>query len=379
MSQAEMDAVTIETPTGDSRILIGAGSLAELGRLVTERWPGARTAWLISDDAVQRAHGPAAAAALAAAGLTVNVFTVPAGEASKSLAEVGRLYDWMLGGNAGRSDLVVALGGGVVGDLAGFVAATCLRGLALIQVPTTLLAMVDSSVGGKTGVNHAAGKNLIGAFYQPPLVVVDPALLGTLPPRELAAGWAEVIKYGMIEGALPDPRPGERPLLPWLETDADDLVRLAEPATTAVIRRCIDLKARVVRVDPLEQGPRALLNYGHTAGHALEAVAGYGGLLHGEAVAIGMRAAAGIAATLDLCPSALVERQQALVRRFGLPERFAGPTPAELWPYMRRDKKATAGALRWVLPTAPGHVEIVRGVDEAVVDRALALVTTRDA
>jgi 3-dehydroquinate synthase len=375
MSQAELAAITIETPTGDSRILVGDGLLGDLGRLATERWPRARVAWLISDEAVFALHGEAAVAALAGAGLRVRHTRVPAGEASKSLAEASRLYDWLLGGNVERADLVIALGGGVVGDLAGFVAATCLRGLALVQVPTSLLAMVDSSVGGKTGVNHPAGKNLIGAFYQPPLVVVDPALLRTLPPRELRSGWAEVVKYGLIEGSIPDPRPGERPLLPWLEADAADLARLAEPVTGEVIRRCIDLKARVVRADPLEQGVRAILNYGHTVGHAVEALAGYGALLHGEAVAIGMRAAALIAADLGRCAPALVERQQALLRRFGLPETAPGLAPAALWPYLRRDKKAAAGALRWVLPATPGYVEIVHGVDEAVVDRALALIT----
>jgi 3-dehydroquinate synthase len=368
-------AITLETAIGESRIVVGAGGLEHLGRLVTERWPRAQAAWLISDETVLRHHGAAAEAALLAAGLRVQHAAVPAGEASKTLAEVARLYDWLLSGGVTRGDVVVALGGGVVGDLAGFVAATCLRGLPLVQVPTTLLAMVDSSVGGKTGVNHTAGKNLIGAFYQPPLVVVDPALLATLPARELASGWAEVVKYGMIEGSVPDPRPGV-PLLDWLEAAAPALVELVQPATSDVIERCIDLKARTVRADPTEQGIRAILNYGHTAGHAVEAAAGYGVLLHGEAVAIGMRVAASIGVATGRCAPALLARQQALLRRFDLPDRVAGVTPAALWPYMRHDKKAEAGALRWVLPTGTGRVEIVRGVDEATVDAALAQITS---
>jgi 3-dehydroquinate synthase len=367
--------VQIETINGASRILVAPGLLAELGRLVAGRWPGARTAWVISDESVYALHGPAARASLEAASLRVSAYTVPDGEESKALAIVLPLYDWLLGGGVGRGDVVVALGGGVVGDLAGFVAATCLRGLPLVQAPTSLLAMVDSSVGGKTGVNHPTGKNLIGAFYQPPLVVVDPAVLATLPPRELAAGWAEVIKYAFIERSIPGLEERQPVLLPWLEREADALAQLEPVATTAIIHHCIDLKARVVRVDPLEQGIRAILNYGHTIGHGLEAAAGYGRLLHGEAVAIGMRAAAGMAVALGRCQPDLLERQQALIRRFGLPEIAPDLHPAAVWPYMRRDKKAVAGQLRWILPDAPGRVEIVQGVDEAVIERALATVT----
>jgi 3-dehydroquinate synthetase len=238
--------------------------------------------------------------------------------------------------------------------------------------------MVDSSVGGKTGVNHATGKNLIGAFYQPPLVVVDTALLATLPPRELAEGWAEVIKYGLIERSVPGMEGGAPVLLPWLERETAVLTGGQPDAIAAVVRHCIDLKARVVRADPYERGLRAILNYGHTVGHALEAVAGYGRLLHGEAVAIGMRAAASLAVDLGRCAPALLERQQALVRQFGLPEAAPSIDAAAVWPYMRRDKKASAsGGLRWVLPGEPGLVEIVSGVDEALVQRAVERVTNQ--
>jgi 3-dehydroquinate synthase len=280
----------------------------------------------------------------------------------------------MLGHGVTRRDIVLALGGGMVGDLAGFVAATCLRGLPLVQAPTSLLAMVDSSVGGKTGVNHAAGKNLIGAFYQPHLVVVEPSVLQTLPARELRSGWAEVIKYAMIDASAPDQAPTQPPLLDWLEAQAAALVSLQSPSLERVIQRCIELKVAVVRADPTEQGIRAILNYGHTAGHAVEAAAGYGQLLHGEAVALGMRVAATIGVATGRCEPALLERQQALLRRFGLAETVAGLTPADLWPYMRMDKKADAGSLRWVLPRSPGQVELVRDIDEAIVDAALALI-----
>jgi 3-dehydroquinate synthase len=375
MSVADQAEIRIDTPTGESRILVGLGLLARLGDLVTARWPAAPTVWLVSDEVVYGYHGPAAAAGLATPGRRVMTYRVASGEESKALARVSDLYDWLLGGGVERGDVVVALGGGVVGDLAGFVAATCLRGLPLVQVPTSLLAMVDSSVGGKTGVNHPAGKNLIGAFYQPPLVVVDPALLRTLPARELAAGWAEVIKYAFIERSIPGLEAGEPVLLPWLERAAEGLIALEPGETAAVVRHCIDLKARVVRADPLETGLRAILNYGHTIGHALEACAGYGRLLHGEAVAVGMRAAATIAVETGRCGPDLLERQGRLIRRFGLPESAPGLDPAAVWPYLRRDKKAVAGALRWVLPDAPGRVGIVRGVDEATVDRALRLAT----
>lgn len=368
------DEICITTTSGESRILVGAGLLAEIGALVVATWPRARVARVIADAAVAPLQGPFVANALSAAGLTVHTRSVPTGEASKSLAAASELYDWLLGGGVARDDIVIALGGGMVGDLVGFVAATCLRGLALVQVPTTLLAMVDSSVGGKTGVNHATGKNLIGAFYQPPLVVVDPTLLTTLPARELTSGWGEVIKYGLIECSIPGHASAEPVLLPWLEAEAAALMALDPARTSAVVRHCIDLKASVVRVDPLEQGPRAILNYGHTIGHALEAVAGYGGLRHGEAVAIGMRAAAKLGCLTGHCQPTLLERQQALIRRFGLPERAPEQTPAELWPYIRRDKKAISGTLRWIIPTTPGRVEIVRGIDEDQVERVLTTI-----
>ena len=374
MSETPLVDVRITTATGPSRIVVGAGLSERLGALVAERWPRASATWLVSHEAIARHYDRAIHGSLAAAGLRVHAHAVPEGESSKSFAQVTALYDWLLEGGVERGDVMVALGGGVIGDLAGFVAATCLRGLPLVQVPTTLLAMVDSSVGGKTGVNHATGKNLIGAFYQPPLVVVDPALLATLPPRELASGWAEVIKYGMIERSIPGSENASPRLLAWLEDEGEALRRLEPEPTARVIHHCVDLKARVVEVDPTEQGVRIILNYGHTIGHGLEAAAGYGALLHGEAVAVGMRAAANIAVATGRCAPDLLERQQRLIRAFHLPETAAGLSRDEVWAFMRRDKKVEAGALRWVLPTGPGSVEIARGVDEATVERALTLV-----
>ena len=220
-------------------------------------------------------------------GFSVSTHAVAPGEGSKSLATAGELYDWLLGGGVERGDVIVALGGGVVGDLAGFVAATVLRGIGLVQVPTSLLAAVDSSVGGKTGINHAAGKNLIGAFLQPPLVIVDTALLRTMPARELRSGWAEVVKHAVIQRSTPGGERGD--LAEVLARNAARLSQLEEPATSYVVWRNIALKAAVVAADERETGIRAFLNFGHTLGHAIEA-ADYQ-LLHGEAVALGMRAA----------------------------------------------------------------------------------------
>jgi 3-dehydroquinate synthase len=294
---------------------------------------------------------------------------VAAGEGSKSLRGVGELYDWMLGRGAERSDVVVALGGGMVGDLAGFAAATTLRGLGLAQAPTSLLAMVDSSVGGKTGINHAAGKNLIGAFYQPPVVAIDPDFLQTLPPRELTSGWAEIVKHAIIQPSTPG---GERAdLARFLERNAAGLRALSEPAVSYLIRRNVALKAAVVEADEREAGIRAYLNFGHTLGHAIEA-AGYA-LLHGEAVALGMRAATRIGQAVGTCEGALVERVDALLDAFGLP-RTAPIDPEATLALLGSDKKRAAGRLRWVLPLAEGGVELRDDVPMPVVEAALRAV-----
>jgi 3-dehydroquinate synthase len=286
---------------------------------------------------------------------------LPGGEVSKDVATLMTIYDHLLTHAVERRDVLVALGGGVIGDVAGFAAATILRGIACVQMPTTLLAMVDSAVGGKTGINHPLGKNMIGAFHQPRLVLADVTLLKTLPHRELAAGWAEAIKHGIIRDA-----------------DLFAKLRLADPQQAffqpELVRQAVAVKVDVVNIDEREQAERMLLNYGHTVGHAIEQLLGYGVLLHGEAIAIGMHAEATLAAHLGLCDPALVTQQQALLDRYQLPTRVpAQLTPQALMAVMHRDKKVEAGQLRWALPRAIGHAEIVRGVPAAEVHAVLEL------
>jgi 3-dehydroquinate synthase len=254
----------------------------------------------------------------------------------------------------------------VIGDLAGFVAATLLRGIRFVQVPTTLLSHVDSSVGGKVGVDHPRGKNLIGAFYQPELVVADTELLQTLPPREIAAGWAEVVKIAVIQDAH---------LFSDLEAHVDALRDLEPARTVDAIRRAIALKAHVVEQDELDlTGVRAVLNYGHTLGHALEAATGYAELLHGEAVAIGMRGAASIAQAMDLHPPDASDRQTRVLQRFGLPQSRPGTSAEAIRAAMGLDKKREGGRTAWVLPAGLGRVKVTRDVPDELVSAAIHLV-----
>jgi len=364
--------VTLTATSGTSAIHISPGVSTSLGGLARARWPTSRRAWLISDDRVGPLHRDAIGAALIDAGFMVTAKDVAAGERSKSLATTGELLDWLLKGGVERSDVVVALGGGVVGDLAGFVAATCLRGLPLIQMPTSILAMVDSSVGGKTGINHPTGKNLIGAFYQPPLVVIDPNLLSTMSRRELASGWGEIVKHAVIQPSTPNGKRGD--LLAFLERNAERLLRLDPAAITYAIRRNVALKAAVVEADEREAGMRAFLNFGHTLGHAIEA-AGYQHL-HGEAIAIGMRAAAAIGTVMGTCDAATGERLAALSENFGLPI-HTGADPDRVMVLIQSDKKKFAGTLRWVLPLRDGGVTLRADVPLEVVRTALDSVTVR--
>ena len=288
------------------------------------------------------------------------VLALEPGEATKSLAELGRALDFLAAQRMGRSSVVFAVGGGVIGDLAGFAAATFLRGVDFIQVPTTLLAMVDSSVGGKTGINIAAGKNLVGAFHQPRAVYISTDLLATLPAREFAAGMAEVIKYGLL---------GDVELLAQLER-APLTAKSAELA--AVIKRCCAIKAGIVQADEREtatEGGRALLNLGHTFGHAIENVAGYGEYLHGEAVAIGLGAAARLSQKLGLIGAADVARVEAVVAAHGLPTRLRAPLAVgELREAMARDKKVRAGGLRFVVLKSLGEAVTQGGIDPALAE-----------
>ncbi len=339
-----------------STIVVEPAGLAGLGALLQAHGFGRGRVFVVSDDMVWAALGERATAALETAGLAVRVTTIPAGEESKSLARATELYTWLAGERAERGEPIIAFGGGVVGDLAGFVAATYLRGVPLVQVPTSLLAMVDSSIGGKTGVNLPAGKNLVGAFLQPQLVLVDPQLLGTLSARERRSGWAEVLKYGFLDRSVPG-LVGE-PLLPTLREYGGVLQALQEPLLSEVVARCIAIKAAVVEQDERETGLRRALNLGHTVGHAIEAVAGYGRYTHGEAVALGMRAVARIAARSGHTDAALVAQVDRLLDDFGLPARIEGCATDAILDRIGSDKKVRAGRVNWVLPTTPGEVEI---------------------
>ncbi len=318
--------------------------------------------WLISDTTVGPLYAATVQQVLQRSDRRCEVFQVPAGEQSKSLVQAEHLYTWLLEQGVQRGDTVLALGGGVVGDLAGFVAATTLRGIAYVQLPTTILAMIDSSIGGKTGVNHQRGKNLIGAFHQPRLVLIDARVLSTLPQRERAAGWAEAIKHGVIADAA---------LFDLLEQAGAGLVDL--PAHTAeLLRRSAAVKIGVVNRDEREQGERMLLNYGHTLGQAIEAATHYTRYLHGEAVAIGMVFAAELAVQRGLFARAEAERQQQLLAQIGLPtmppeDLDVAATLAAL----SLDKKRADGNLRWILPTSIGHAAVYSDVPREAVEQLL--------
>lgn len=283
-------------------------------------------------------------------GAHATLLCLPGGEASKDMQTLMRIYDHLLTARVERRDIVVALGGGVIGDVAGFAAATILRGIACVQMPSTLLAMVDSAVGGKTGINHPLGKNMIGAFHQPRLVLADVRLLDTLPAREVAAGWAEAIKHGVIR---------DEELFARIE-QADPHTAFRQPA---LVRQAVAVKVEVVNIDEREQAERMLLNYGHTLGHAIEQLLGYGVLLHGEAVAIGMHGEAMLAVAHQLCAPDVVDRQAQVLARYGLPIQLpAGVSAEALIEVMHRDKKVQAGKIRWALPRRIGHAEIVTDV-----------------
>ena len=305
---------------------------------------------------------------LRALGLTAaEALVLPAGETQKTWANAETVLDWLLAARLPRDGVLVALGGGVVGDLAGFCAAVYQRGIDFVQIPTTLLAQVDSSVGGKTGVNHPRGKNLIGAFHQPRAVIADTAVLRSLPPRELAAGLAEVIKCGLL---------GDLPLFTRLERELDAVLALDSESLPELVERCCALKARIVAADERESlsgGPRALLNLGHTFGHAVETWTGYGSLLHGEAVGLGLCMAADLSARLGWIDAGAVQRVIALVGRTGLPTRApAGMTPEDFRSLMAHDKKVAGGRLRLVLLRALGEATVTADFDPASLGQTLA-------
>lgn len=348
------------------RVMIGPGLLAQAGELIAQAM-GEPRAFVVTNPVVQRLHGEALARGLG--GMQAEVLLVPAGERAKTLRRAGLLYDRLLALGADRRSAIIAFGGGVIGDLAGFVAATYMRGVPYVQVPTTLLAQVDASVGGKVAVDHSKAKNLIGAFHQPRLVLADTRPLATLPAREYRAGLAEVVKHGVI--ACPA-------LFAWLEQSVAALARREEGALVHAVARSCEIKADVVQRDEREEGLRAILNYGHTVGHALEVVTGYRAFPHGEAVAIGMVAAARVARGLGMCERRECARLERLLEALDLPTRLP-PVPASaLLTTMQADKKALGGAPRLVLPRAIGRVEVVSGVGMGALRRVLVALGAQD-
>ncbi len=339
-------------------IVIGAGLLRDLGELVAARRSGATVA-IVTDKTVAKHHLKSAERALAGAGLRTERIVVQPGESSKSWRQLERVCEALIAKRIERGDIVLALGGGVIGDLAGFAAAIVRRGIAVVQAPTTLLAQVDSSVGGKTGINSRQGKNLVGAFHQPILVVADTALLDTLPGREFRAGYAEVAKYGLI---------GDAPFFAWLEEHAADVFAGGSARDHAVAVSC-RFKAGTVARDERESGERALLNLGHTFGHALEAATGYSDrLLHGEAVSIGMVLAFAFSAALGVAPASEAERVRRHLASVGLPVRIGdipgAPLEAEtLMTLIGQDKKVQRGRLTFILARRVGEAFIAPDVD----------------
>lgn len=356
---------TVHVTLGDRSypIHIGTGLLSRLGEFCVERGLKGRCA-IITDQNVASHYMAPIVDSLRHAGMDALVITVPTGETSKSLKSVQTCYDQLAKHRLERKSFIVAVGGGVIGDMAGFVAATYLRGVAFVQAPTSLLAQVDSSVGGKVGVNLKAGKNLVGAFYQPRLVLCDLATLRTLPLRELRAGLAEVIKYGIIYDA---------PFFARLERDLPKLLRRDPTALAEVVARCCEIKAEVVRQDEHETGLRAILNFGHTIGHAIEAISGYGKYLHGEAISVGQVAAARLSAELAGLPRADAVRIQKLFRRAGLPTRlkFSHRQIKSLLDAMLLDKKVNGGEVKFVLAPELGRVEPGHKVAPELIARVL--------
>jgi 3-dehydroquinate synthase len=358
------DARSVQIKAGASayEALVGPGASAEIGPAIERAGLKGRPR-VIADRTVWTQFGSPIEASLRALGRDVRVLVTDAGEERKTLASVEAMYDWLIEVGTDRGDFLVAVGGGVVGDMVGFVAATFLRGIPVVQVPTTLLAQVDSSIGGKTGVDHRLGKNLIGAFHQPSLVVADTRLLESLPEREYRAGWSEIVKMAMIRDAE---------LFRRLQARAEALLRFEDPVLLGdVIRRSIELKGEVVGADERESGLRVILNYGHTIGHALEAATGYRHLLHGEAVAIGMRGAGFIARERGTLAPADFEAQQALLKRFGLPDRADEVSADALLGPLSRDKKARGSTIQWVLADGIGSVTTARNVTGDEVSAAL--------
>ncbi len=350
-------ACVVETSSGRYPVFVGWDCLFQLPQRMREVGLIGKVG-IVSDENVFSHFGSRVKTCLEDNKFTVHTLILRPGEATKNFAYLTEIYDFLLEKQFERSDVVLALGGGVIGDLAGFAAATLLRGVPLVQVPTSLVAMVDASVGGKTAIDHTRGKNLIGAFYQPRLVFVDVSTLLTLPVRELTSGWAEVIKHAMILDTA---------LLDYLEKNISDLVALKPEAATRVVQRNIELKAGVVSEDEREVGRRIILNYGHTIAHGLEAATDYNCFLHGEAVALGMLGAAEISRRMGLLSEEVVQRQRTIIQAFGLPVHYSGISTSRVIEAMGWDKKVRNKKIRWVLLRDVGCPEVCNDVPQDVI------------
>jgi 3-dehydroquinate synthase len=354
----------VDLPGRAYDIAIGPGLMASAGALIRPHLSRPRIT-MVTDETVEALHGAELRGALEREGIAAEVLALSPGEGTKDWANLARTVEWLLDRKVERKDLVVALGGGVIGDLVGFAAAILRRGVRFVQVPTTLLAQVDSSVGGKTGINTAQGKNLVGAFHQPTLVIADTALLGTLPERDFLSGYGEVVKYGLL---------GDAAFFSWLEAHGTEVLAREAAALERIVRRSCEMKAGIVERDETEEGERALLNLGHTFAHALEAATGYGErLLHGEAVAVGLGLAFDLSARLGLCPQEDPSRVRAHLTAMGMKARLADipgelPGPEGLLALMAQDKKAIAGRLRFILARGIGDAFVAEDVPtEAVI------------
>jgi len=353
-------SVRVELGDRSYEIHVGPGLLARAGDLIAAAAGGGRR-FVVTHPVIERLHGESLRHGLGA--VPYETILVPSGERQKSLRRAGALWDALQAAGADRRSVVVAFGGGVIGDLAGFAAAAYMRGIAYVQIPTTLLAQVDSSVGGKVAVNHPAAKNLIGAFHQPRLVLADPAVLQTLRARDYRSGLAEVVKHAAVADA---------DLFAWLEADTRAAAGRDSSAIAHMVRRSCEIKAEVVRRDERESGLRAVLNFGHTLGHGLESVMGYRALRHGEGVAIGMVAAARIGQLLGMCSPQVGDRLAALLEALRLPTRIPGTPLSGILNAMRSDKKAVDGTPRFVLPRDIGTVQAGCEVPPGTVSRVLA-------
>jgi 3-dehydroquinate synthase len=373
-----MQTVPVALPGRAYDVLIGPGLLAQAGDLIAKQF-GAAKVGIVTDSNVATAHLPALEASLKGRVTIAGTAILPAGESTKCFRELAALSERLLEMKLERGDLVIALGGGVIGDLAGFAAAILRRGIRFVQIPTSLLAQVDSSVGGKTGINTPQGKNLIGAFHQPSLVLADTGLLSTLPPREMRAGYAEVVKYGLL---------GDATFFRWLEDNAPLMMKNDPAALAHAVRRSVEMKAEIVVRDETETGDRMLLNLGHTFGHALEAYTGYGPrLLHGEGVAIGTCLAFRLSEALGHCPPQTAARVAAHIKAIGLPTSVAdipGASPQD-WPdaatmvrLMGQDKKVVGGKLTLILARSIGQAFVTRDVTAERVEQFLAAELVRE-